>query len=161
MGYGRFMATTIVEATEDLIPELVASVGALFAEDGARHDPRMDADWPRRHGAEYYGPLRDQGDLCLLARVDGVPAGHLVGRLRTSDIRPGARIAALESMQVFEPFRRAGVGSALVAEFFAWADRSDVTEFRVTAFTANERAIAFYRAHGFEPFESTLHRLTA
>ena len=56
------MATTIVEATEDLIPELVASVGALFAEDGARNDPRMDADWPRRDGAEYYRQVRDAGD---------------------------------------------------------------------------------------------------
>jgi GNAT superfamily N-acetyltransferase len=152
------MSTTIVEATEDTIPELVASLGALFTEDGGRHDPAMDADWPRRHGAEYWRQVRDKGDLCLLARVNAAPAGHLVGRLRGSDIRPGTRIAVLESMQVFERFRRGGVGSALVTEFVAWAARNNATEFRVTAFAANDRAIAFYRSHGFAPFESTLAR---
>ena len=122
------MATTIVEATADLIPELVASVGTLFAEDGARHDPRMDADWPSRDGAAYYREfLTDDAGLLLLSRADDVPAGHLVGRLRTNDIRPGARIAVLESMQVFEKFRRTGVGSALVSEFTAWAERNNAT----------------------------------
>jgi GNAT superfamily N-acetyltransferase len=159
IGYGRFMATTIVEATEELIPELVTSVGALFAEDGGRHDPRMDADWPRRHGAAYYRDvIGDSAGLCLLARADGTPAGHLVGRLRTSEIRPGARIAVLESMRVGEQFRRTGAGSALVTEFTAWAERNEATEFRVTAFAANETAIAFYRSHGFTPFELTLRR---
>jgi GNAT superfamily N-acetyltransferase len=153
------MAEKIICATEELIPELVASVGALFAEDGGRHDPGMDTDWPRRDGAAYYRDLiDDQAGLGLLARLDGTTAGHLVGRLRTSDIRPGARIAVLESMRVDERFRRAGVGSALVAEFTKWADQNGATEFRVTAFAANDRAIAFYRSHGFEPFELTLRR---
>jgi len=151
------MATTIVEATEELIPELVASVGALFAEDGARRDPRMDSDWPRKHGAGYYRGLLTSA-LCLLARVDGAPAGHLVGRLGTSELRPGAKTAVLESMRVGEEFRRAGAGSALVAEFIAWAERNGATEFRVTAFVDNEAAIAFYRSHGFAPFELTLRR---
>lgn len=150
---------TIVHATEELIPELVASVGALFAEDGGRHDPRMDPDWPRRDGPAYYRQLLDDdAGLCLLARADDQPAGHLVGRLRSSEIRPGARIAVLESMRVAEKCRRTGVGSALVAEFTDWAIRNNATEFRVTAFAANEAAIAFYRSHGFTPFELTLRR---
>ncbi|QUQ63048.1 GNAT family N-acetyltransferase [Kutzneria sp. CA-103260] len=150
---------TIVRATEELIPELLASVGALFAEDGGRHDPVMDADWPRRHGAVYYRELLgDDAALILLARADAGPAGHLVGRLRTSELRPGARVAVLESMRVAERSRRAGVGSALVAEFTEWAAENSATEFRVTAFAANEAAIAFYRSHGFTPFELTLRR---
>ncbi len=148
---------TIVHATEELIPELVASVGALFAEDGGRHDPSMDADWPARDGAAYYRELLDTG-LCLLARADDQPAGHLAGRLRTSEIRPGTRVAVLESMRVAEQCRRTGLGSDLVAEFTEWATRNGATEFRVTAFAANEAAIAFYRSHGFAPFELTLRR---
>jgi len=71
----------VVSVTEELIPELVASVGALFAEDGGRHDPRMDIGLPTRDGTAYYRDLLNVG-LCLLARADGVTVGHQVGRLR-------------------------------------------------------------------------------
>ena len=76
------MTEAIIEVTAELVPELVASVGALFAEDAGQHDPQMDNDWPRLHGAA----------------------------------------------------------------------------FRVTAYAANETAIAFYRSHGFAPFELVLRR---
>ena len=153
------MAETIVYVTEQLIPELVASAGALFAEDGGRHDPRMDTGWPARHGAQYYRELiGGDASMCLLARADDTTAGHLVGRLATSELRPGAKVAVLESMRVDQRFRRTGVGSSLVAEFTEWAVRNHATEFKVTAFAANEAAIAFYRSHGFTPFELTLRR---
>src|SRR5206468_6224560 len=87
VGYRGLMAETIVYTTPELIPELVASVSALFAEDAGRHDPGMDTGWPGRHGAEYYsGLLDDDANSCLLARVGDVPAGHLIGYLRTSEI---------------------------------------------------------------------------
>ncbi|MFI9383672.1 GNAT family N-acetyltransferase [Kutzneria sp. NPDC052558] len=147
----------IVAVTEDLIPALVTSVAALFAEDGGRHDPWMDTGWPDRAGAAYYRGRLD-GQLCLLAREHGRTVGHLVGRLGSSELRPGATVAVLESMRVDESVRRDGVGSALVGEFTAWASRARATEFRVTAFAANEGAIGFYRSRGFEPFEVTLRK---
>lgn len=153
------MAETIARVTTELIPELVASVGALFAEDGGRHDPRMDTGWPARHGADYYrGLIGSETAICLLARADDATAGHLVGRLGSNELHPGAKVAVLESMRVDGSCRRSGVGSALVAEFFEWAARNCATEFKVTAFAANETAIAFYRSHGFAPFELTLRR---
>jgi len=54
------------------------------------------------------------------------------------------------------PARRQGVASALVAEFLAWARRKHANEVKVTAYAANDAAIAFYRRQGFVPFESTL-----
>ena len=147
----------VVYVTGELIPELVASVGALFAEDGGRHDPWMDTDWPARSGAAYYRGLLSAG-LCLLTRADGVTVGHLVGRMSASELRPGAKVGVLESMRVDGSGRRSGVGSALVGEFVEWAERNGATEFRVTAFTENEVAVAFYRSHRFEPFEVTLRR---
>jgi len=63
----------------------------------------------------------------------------------------------LESMRVAPGHRRNGAGNALAAEFFAWAQHHHANYHRVTAYTANEPALAFYRAHGFAPFESTLH----
>lgn len=152
------MAETIVHVTPELIPELVASSGALFTEDGGQHDPWMDTDWPRREGAAYYQDLLTDDNLFLLARSDGTTAGHLIGRLTTNALRPDARTAVLQSLRVAEEHRRTGLGSALVAEFTKWAAEKEANEFKVTAFAANERAIAFYRKHGFVPFELTLRR---
>ena len=65
----------------------------------------MDIGWPARAGAEWHRGLSDAG-LCVLARADGQPAG----RLRTSEIRPGATIAVLATMRVEKTARRSGLG---------------------------------------------------
>lgn len=147
--------TVSVCAPED-VPELVESVAGLFAEDAGQRDPRMDLGWPEREGPAYYAKLvEDPGCLCLLAGD-----GHLVGRLRPPDpLRPGAVTAVLESMRVGPRHRRSGIGAELVAAFFAWAREKGADEVLVQAYSANDPAIAFYRAQGFEPFELTLrHR---
>ncbi|WP_329047227.1 GNAT family N-acetyltransferase [Amycolatopsis sp. NBC_01488] len=142
-------------APED-VPELLRSAAALFAEDGGRRDPFMDTGWPAREGHAYYaGLVQDPACLCLLAGD-----GHLVGRLRRPDpLRPGAVTAVLESMRVGPAHRRTGVGAELVAAFLSWAEENGANEITVQAYTANEDALAFYRAQGFEPFSLTLrHR---
>lgn len=144
------------------VAELVRSVGALFAEDGARRDAHMDLDWPAREGARYYSAMvADPRCLCLLAYGSAEPltsVGHLVGRLRGSDpLRPGASLAVLESMRVDPAWRGDGVGRALVTQFCEWARSRGANETSVTAFSSNSSAIRFYERNGFSPFEATLH----
>lgn len=50
---------TVSECRSEDVPELVASAGALFAEDGGRHDPFMDTGWPAREGTACYADLVD------------------------------------------------------------------------------------------------------
>ncbi|RZQ60141.1 GNAT family N-acetyltransferase [Amycolatopsis suaedae] len=143
------------------IEVLVASVSALFAEDGARRDRHLDVSWPDRHGRDYYRELlADPGCSCWLAVGDsGQVVGHLVGRLAKPDpLRPGAVTAVLESMRVAPACRGQRMGAALVAEFDRWARRSGATELTVTAYASNEAALAFYRGQGFAEFEVRLHR---
>jgi GNAT superfamily N-acetyltransferase len=148
---------TVSVCTVEEVPQFVASVAGLFAEDGGVRDPFMDTGWPAREGEAYYIDLvKDPACLCLLADGDG---GHLVGRLRGPNaLRPGAVTADLESLRVDAGHRRAGVGRELVAAFFAWAEENGANETRVKAFAANQGALEFYRAQGFEPFEVTLRR---
>ncbi|MFG1647561.1 GNAT family N-acetyltransferase [Amycolatopsis sp. NPDC049252] len=148
---------TVSVCTAEEVPQFVASVAGLFAEDGGRRDPFMDTGWPDREGEAYYaGLVKDPACLCLLAPGGG---GHLVGRLRPPNpLRPGAVTADLESLRVDAGHRRAGIGGELVAAFFAWARENGANELRVKAFAANESALEFYRAQGFEPFEVTLRR---
>jgi GNAT superfamily N-acetyltransferase len=133
--------------------------GGLFAEDSARHDPMMDQGWPEREGAGYFAELlgsdRAAGWLALAGET---PTGYAVGRLGgPSSLRPVVK-AELESIFVVPEHRGGGVGAALVAEFARWAAGRGAGELTVTAYAANERAIAFYRRHGFAPRSVVLAR---
>jgi GNAT superfamily N-acetyltransferase len=139
---------------------VVARLNAgLFAEDSARHDPAMDQGWPAREGARYFAELlggdRAAGWLALDADT---PIGYAAGRLAgPADVRPVVR-ADLESIFVVADRRGDGVGAALVAEFARWARSRGADELSVTAYAANERAVAFYARHGFAPRSVVLAR---
>ena len=154
------MNTAIVVAGPAQLPGLVDSVHALFAEDGGRHDHRMDLGWPKRDGPRYYSALlADDSALCLVAQQENVVVGHLVGRIGGGEpLRADAVTAVLESMRVAPEARRSGVGSALVARFDSWAGKRGARHFSVTAYSANDSAIAFYRRHGFREMSVTLAR---
>lgn len=147
-------------ASSDDVAAVVASVSGLFAEDGARHDPRSDPSWPEREGAEYYAGLISSPDcLVLLAHVGERPIGHLVGRLNSTDpLRPSARGAELESMRVVPAARGSGVGSDLVRGFLTWAAERGANEVRVRAHAANAGALRFYERWGFVPAHVDLAR---
>jgi ribosomal protein S18 acetylase RimI-like enzyme len=146
------MRVTIRPATRRDLDDVVALAVQLFAEDAGQRDPYTDLDWPRREGHEYFGGLfGGPSTRCLLAEADGVIAGSLVARInRESRVRP-VRVAELESMYVRPEYRSAGVGSALVAEFFEWARGRGAQRASVTAYAANDRALAFYARNGFTP----------
>jgi ribosomal protein S18 acetylase RimI-like enzyme len=144
------MGVTIRTAGRRDLDDVVALSVALFAEDAGRRDPHTDPDWPRREGREYFGGLlTGPTTRCWLAEVDGDVAGSLIGRIgRESTLRP-VRVAELESMYVRPEYRSAGVGAALVAEFFEWARGRGAKLAAVTAYASNDRALAFYGRNGF------------
>jgi GNAT superfamily N-acetyltransferase len=157
------METIIVRVAEDAVPQLVTSVAGLFAEDGGQRDRQIDTGWPNREGSSYYTSLlQDDRSLCLLAYPasdrSATSASHLIGRMiRPNPIRPHAVVAVLESMRVNPRYRRQGIGSLLVEHFSRWAQLQGANEASVTAYAGNTPAVAFYRHHGFTPFEVTLH----
>jgi GNAT superfamily N-acetyltransferase len=144
------MGVTIRTAGRRDLDDVVALSVALFAEDAGQRDRHTNLDWPRREGHEYFGGLlTGPTTRCWLAEVDGDMAGSLVGRInRESSLRP-VRVAELESMYVRPEYRGVGVGTALVAEFFEWARGRGAKLAAVTAYAANDRALAFYGRNGF------------
>lgn len=155
------MTFKVSEASTSDLPHVLASVHGLFLEDAGKHDPLTDTSWPEHSGSEYYTQaIEDDNSLCLLAFSGDAAAGHLIGRIRSGDaLRPGVVTAILESLRVAPEFRRGRAASALVSEFLAWASERQAGQIKVTAYAENEAAIAFYRSHGFAPFELTLRRL--
>jgi GNAT superfamily N-acetyltransferase len=151
------MTLTIREATPADTNGLVASNKALFAADAAVHDPLRNANWPAEHAAEFVAETLANPDmLVLVAEHDGTIIGHLIGAYLPASAMWTVSRAELFSMQTDAPWRDQGIGSQLVAHFKTWAQATGVAQLRVSAYTANESALRFYRRHGFTPIDTTL-----
>jgi GNAT superfamily N-acetyltransferase len=151
------MAMTIREATAADVDGLVASNSALFAADAAVRDPLRNPGWADAHAAGHVTETLANPDmLVLVAEYDGAIVGHLTGAFLPVSAMWTAPRAELFSMQVMAPWRSQGIGSQLVGSFKAWAHARGVAQLRVSAYTANEGAIRFYRRHGFVPLDTTL-----
>jgi GNAT superfamily N-acetyltransferase len=148
----------VSRATENDRAAFLASVDGLFHEDAGVHDPYGDPEWATRGGAAYFTDLlTDPRAVPLLARDGGRAVGHLVGRVLEPDtLRPGTRVAVLESIRVVSQARGHGVGGRLVEALFAWAKEHGAGRAAVTAYAANEGAQRFYTRHGFVPASVTL-----
>jgi GNAT superfamily N-acetyltransferase len=59
---------------------------------------------------------------------------------------------------VVDARRSAGIGALLVDEFAAWARDAGASTLQVTAYAANDRALAFYERIGFTPRSVVLAR---
>jgi GNAT superfamily N-acetyltransferase len=131
-------------------------MAGLFAEDGAKRDPLRNPGWPTAHGAkDLSAAIADPNRLVLVAKSDGLVVGHLLGSFRPASDMWLAPLATLISMYVRPVVRDQGIGSQFVENFMSWAQERGAKQLRVTAYTANESAIRFYRRHGFAPLENT------
>ncbi|WP_203905171.1 GNAT family N-acetyltransferase [Virgisporangium aliadipatigenens] len=148
----------VTVATESDRAAFLSSVDGLFHEDLQIHDPYGDPEWAARGGDAYFTALLDDLDAVpLIARDGDAVLGHLVGRVMEPDVlRPGTKVASLESIRVAPPARGSGVGGRLVAAFFAWARERGAVRAGVTAYAANEGAQRFYARHGFAPSSVSL-----
>ena len=153
------MSVTIRRAGVEDVPTLVALSDGLFQEDAGQRDPFMNLAWPREEGAGYFHQrMRDERCLGLLALVEGQAVGYLLGYMKpASTLRP-VSTTELESMYVSPGHRSQGIGQALVDRFLAWARKQGAERVSVTAYAANDRALAFYRRNGFAPKSVTLER---
>jgi RimJ/RimL family protein N-acetyltransferase len=77
-------------------------------------------------------------------------AEGLVGRLSVArDSHPASAHVADLGLMVAAPYRRRGIGSALLDEAVAWAREAGVTKLELHVFPHNEPAIALYEQFGF------------
>lgn len=145
------MDVEIRSAIPNDLPGLVASSGALFAEDGAVRDRLRNAEWPRDNGRPWIEGLLAVPDALVLVAADhdGNVVGHLIGQFHAaSAMWTGAR-TELISTYVAPEHRSRSLGSRLVEAFFVWSRERGAERFHVSAYAANEAAIRFYRRHGF------------
>ena len=136
---------------------LVASGLSLFNEDGLARDRLRNPDWPPANATDYEtGNLADPDVLVLVAVVGRDVIGHLTAGFHADSAMWIAPTVDLMSLNVMPDWRGQSIGTRLIADFTSWARERGAVQSRVTAYTANENALRFYRRHGFGPLETTL-----
>lgn len=113
----------------------VALVDALMT---AAFDPRFGEAWTR---SQCLGVLAMPGVRLTLAAVDDVPAGFAM-------VRSVADEAELLLLAVAPPYRRRGIGGALLRAVIAEAQGSGIADLHLEVRAGNE-AVQLYQAHGF------------
>ena len=106
---------------------------------------------------EHIGP-KDR--LCLVAESDGLPIGFLVATLRKrSPAFGGWKYGHIYDVYVHGPYRRAGVGTALVEEAFRWFRRRRIRRVQLQVRARNTAGIEFWNDLGFGDLAVTMEIL--
>jgi ribosomal protein S18 acetylase RimI-like enzyme len=90
--------------------------------------------------------IREGRAMCLVAELDGRMAGDAIALPRR-----GSRSLRLYSVAVDPIFRKAGIGTALLAASEAWAVSTGHVEIRLEVREDNDAAIRRYLATGYVP----------
>lgn len=166
---GRFRADT-GGALDHLIREATAqdveALSGLLAEVNALHaaafphvfrDAAADAataDFVRQQLAEEDAQL-------FVAEQERRPIGYARVRLLRAPPLPilvPRRFAEIDTLVVSAPFRRGGVGRALVEAAHRWAAEQGVDQVQIVVWEFNREAVAFYERLGYATVRRTMWR---
>ena len=100
----------------------------------------------------------------LIAEIDGRIAGNLVAqevRREASILRPPLHYFSLEHIAVARPFRRRGIGTALLGALFAEAATRGIQRVELQVWSFNDTAQQFFGRHGFSAFNQRMAAVVA
>ena len=101
---------------------------------------------PRFYRRRFRRPWSESGAHLVAAEGARIVGGLSIHRL---DDHPATRHVATFGMFVVASHRGRGIGSALLKEALAWAERVGVQRVELTVYPHNDAAIALYRKFGF------------
>jgi diamine N-acetyltransferase len=151
------MNIRIAESTD---PDVIAPLNEPVQEEHQERRP----DWFKPYNAEvvreFVETMVDRADArFLVAYVDENPAGYvllLTQNRQESTLRFADRSLTIDQMSVNPEFRRLGVGDALMKHVREIARDESFDRIRLTVWSDNESAIAFYEQMGFKTFRETM-----
>lgn len=135
--------------------ELVGFNESLGGQD-FRLAPGAEAGWR----TYLRGHLGKPSKLCLVAEVEGQAVGFLVGSIeRPPGVFMEREYGHISDVYVQEPYRRKGVGKALVAEALQWLDIKRVGRVRLQTDARNTLGFEFWKKLGFQTTVLTMDKL--
>jgi len=147
----------IVRANDHHVDDLGQLLERIEAEDHPDEPAKARAagDGLQR-SLQHFPVLQSACVWALIAYVGDTPAGLAVlARVPKLDARRG--FLYLDELHVLEPYRRRGVGTALLKEGFALAKELGLAGVRLLTRIDNEPARRLYEAAGFEGQESVFY----
>lgn len=101
---------------------------------------------------EYKKSVIDDHKFCMIAEVDGKPAGYLYGGENNYSYRINKR-GEIFHMGTSPQFRSHGIGSLLVNEFKKWCKDRGLTHIATSTYYNDPKARKFYEKQGMAPID--------
>ncbi len=133
----------------------------LCAKENREYDATINPEYPfTKEGEEYFkSRIESEDALVIIAELEGKAVGYLVGSIVPSeDYRNISQMAEAENMFVDEAFRGKKIGGTLIENFEDWCQKKGVQKIRYVVSAENNKALAFYKAHGCKEINITLEK---
>lgn len=150
------MDITIREATlEDISTLLQINLSSFEA--NATYDPHIDMNWVHSdHARKHFTEAVTKEDrFSLIGEAGGVSIGYIILEPKNINYRT-AKTVELSNMAVLPDYRSSGVGALLMQSAKEWVKEHGYQTIMVNAYITNDRAVAFYKKHGFAPIDISL-----
>ncbi|MCR5572608.1 MAG: GNAT family N-acetyltransferase [Candidatus Saccharibacteria bacterium] len=143
----------IHKASESDIEAIQEFGSKLLNYERENYDPSLNGNWAFSNEAKerYLNAIRNE--YVIIAEIDGQPVGFLIGKIIEPKVGNARQVkqAYLQNIYVNEDLRKAGVGKELIENFKKYCRNNNVEQLNVSVLAANETAVDFYEAIGFEP----------
>ena len=150
------MAEILRPAQENDWQTIQALNAEVFA-NSSQFDPflKMDDPYSPKSVEGYKKAVTNRDTFCMIAEVDGVPVGYLVGSESNYSYRTNKR-GEINHMGVSPQSRAHGLGSKLVGEFKKWCKERGITHIAANTYFMDDKARHFYEKNGLTPIDVTL-----
>ncbi|MFC1600186.1 GNAT family N-acetyltransferase [Patescibacteria group bacterium] len=153
------MKISIRPAHLDDIKDMQKFMYLLMKEEYEQFDPTNKITWAKsKKCADYFkNRITNAKSLAIIAEHKGEKIGYLSAQINGAfEYRSVPKFGVLADMFVLEEHRNLTIGTKLIKEFKKWAKKKGAKRIRVQSFAKNEKALRFYRRHGFDDHDTIL-----
>lgn len=133
----------------------------LMHDELVNYMPTNKISWAKSKKCQEYftNRIRKVNEFAIIAEYNGEKIGYLSAYVHGPlHYRTEPKFGVLGDMFVLKEHRNKKIGTKLIAEFKKWAKKRGAKILRIESYSANKKALKFYRRHGFEDSSVILER---